>query len=326
MKFKQYLVEVFHINYVKKNVGDKLVEKFSLPIGEVLEKIKDADPTHEKYLMFVATAWLEKRKEDIDLIKTNLHKLHSLGTVKTKGSLNLLNLVEKNKTDLVTIIKFNKQHETVDTTRDNPLEDYEKIISADGIDVYEVDKFVCIPGTDKHELFHKTSWCVQKQGMFNDYKPPYFLFVRGKELLALYHINSLQFMDVNDEPIDEELRELLYPAFIKLTKLLKTNNNHMRDAFVFVPENKVIEFIKIFFEFYEQHIMKSTFSFLGRITHPNRLGLIKLLPKFYKEKFKNDKEYLTYFPKTDRDEVKSLLDLEESTKYSLVNYLLETKR
>lgn len=200
---EETLAEAYHPNYVKSTVAPKIAEKFKMEKNEVMDKLKAADPSEDKrFLLFLGTSWLSKRVEDLDSISEQLFKLIELSKVKTKGSLDLLKLLENNKKTLQDLIEFNSKYkeEKIDT---DSFKDFEKILSEDGVDVYKIDKFKKVPGSDKHILFCDTSWCVKKEDMFDHYSPPYYLFVdsESKQKIALFHKESSQLKNKDDEPI-----------------------------------------------------------------------------------------------------------------------------
>lgn len=200
---EETLAEAYHPNYVKSTVAPKIAEKFKLEINKVMEKLKEADPSEDKrFLLFLGTSWLSKRVEDLDAISEQLFKLIELSKVKTKGSLDLLKLLENNKKTLQDLIEFNSKYKDEKVETDS-FKDFKKILSEDGVDVYEIDKFKKVPGSDKHILFCDTSWCVKKEDMFDEYKPPYYLFVDSetKQKIALFHKESSQLKNKDDEPI-----------------------------------------------------------------------------------------------------------------------------
>ena len=136
---EETLAEAYHPNYVKSTVAPKIAEKFKMEKNEVMDKLKAADPSEDKrVLLFLGTSWLLKRSEDLEAIAEHLFKLIELSKVKTKGSLDLLRLLENNKKTLQDLIEFNSKYkeEKIDT---DSFKYYKKIISENGVDVIELD-------------------------------------------------------------------------------------------------------------------------------------------------------------------------------------------
>jgi len=198
-----YYAEAYHPNYVKKNIVPDLANRFGLSNEQVFKILSSSDPTEDKrYMMFLASSWLLKREEDIEIISEQLFKLIDLSKQKTKGSLELLHLLSLNKKKLSDLNEFVNKFKDVDTDKD-VYDNFEKVLSEDGIDVYKITKFIKAPGKDKHVLFCDTNWCVAKEDMFDEYEPPYYLFVDSekKEKIALFHKESSQLKNIDDEPL-----------------------------------------------------------------------------------------------------------------------------
>lgn len=210
------LSENFHPNYVKKNFGTKISEKFKMPIEEVMGKIKEADPSSDsRYSLFIASSWLDKRKEDIGTIRDMLFNLTQLGDKKVTGSRDLLGKIAKNKATFTQVSEFLNTASDIDYV--SMLKKYEHVLTDGDISVYRVDKFV--KNEDElHELFCKTSWCVRKKEDFDGYGAPFHLFMKNNLPFALVHFPSSQIKDVNDDIISDDKFSVISSAFFKLVK------------------------------------------------------------------------------------------------------------
>jgi hypothetical protein len=221
-----YYSEAYHPNYVKKNIVPDLANRFGLSNEQVFKILSSSDPTEDKrYMMFLASSWLLKREEDIETISEQLFKLIDLSKQKTKGSLELLHLLSLNKKKLSDLNEFVNKFKDVDTDKD-VYDNFEKVLSEDGVDVYKITKFIKAPGKDKHVLFCDTNWCVAKEDMFDEYAPPYYLFIDSetKDKIALFHKESSQLKNTDDEPMYEWALgyKKIEKAFIKTLEKTKS--------------------------------------------------------------------------------------------------------
>lgn len=93
----------------------------------------------------------------------------------------------------------------------------------DGYDIAELEathgdyKLYRIRDWDQGRIcFADSGWCVQHEGTFEGYGPPFFMVTKNKKRVALMHQKSMQIKDVQDDPISPEAADAILPLIGKV--------------------------------------------------------------------------------------------------------------
>jgi hypothetical protein len=178
----------------KSNIKDDEIES-------ILESIQKCDPvsskTKGKKSPFTEqiTNWYINNKirlpEDENTVKDTLQQYS-----KFKGKI-------KKKVD-----KFNSPgdlrkelEQYIDSPDEKSYDDLAEVVASEGgYKMYEINDF----DTQGRMCFKDSGWCVQQEGMFSEYEPPYYMITKGSKRYALLHHDSYQLKDVNDNPLTLE--------------------------------------------------------------------------------------------------------------------------
>jgi len=98
----------------------------------------------------------------------------------------------------------------------------EKVGSENGYTMYRIDNY-----DQGRVCFADSGWCVQDELYFDDYGPPYFMITRGNKRVALLHADSMQAMDVHDNPLTYEVVKPFEKLFNQVM-FAELNNNEMK--------------------------------------------------------------------------------------------------
>ncbi len=216
-----HLGEALDLNN-NKQVVSSLASKFQKTPEDIVKAIEKADvlgtPGSSK---LVAKLWLEKRVEDIDGIAETLEALLAASKEDKKGAKELVDVFKsgngKVKWDDTILDKAIAIVTAKDENLSELLKKYKVVAESGDIKVYIIKQFKESNTSTKHELFCNTNWCVKNVGMFEEYEPPYYLFVKKEEdMLALLHIPSMQLKGINDNLVKTETAEEIYPALVKI--------------------------------------------------------------------------------------------------------------
>jgi hypothetical protein len=190
----------------KSNIKDEEIES-------ILESIQKCDPvsskTKGKKSPFTEQIvnWYVNNKirlpEDENTVKDTLQQYS-----KFKGKI-------KKKVD-----KFNSPgdlrkelEQYIDSPDEQSYDDIAKVVASDnGYKMYQIDDF------DKQGkvCFKDSGWCVQQESMFDSYKPPYFMVVKGNKRYALLHKDSYQLKDVHDSSLTVEQAKPIMGLIVKV--------------------------------------------------------------------------------------------------------------
>lgn len=84
-----------------------------------------------------------------------------------------------------------------------------------GIEVYQLDSW-----EDAKDILCDSGWCVRDPEYFEEYEPPFHVFVSNKngkrKRIGLLNLDSSEFMDVHNRPLDSKTLEHLAPIINKL--------------------------------------------------------------------------------------------------------------
>lgn len=234
---QKYLSEAFDISSLD-NIITKLTLKFKYPnvknTQEFLNGLKNDKKEKEKFdkqkndllsfimifnpllkdvaLKFITSVWINKRYEDLVTITANIKELKGIAEDEHVRAKEIYSRILEGSISFSQAMKFydeimdivNKANEQ--TPLKELLKKYKMVSENQHSECYIIKSFEA-NAKNKHELFCNTSWCVRNVGMFEEYAPPYYLFVtKGEEpeIIALLHIPSSQFKDIKDKTLDND--------------------------------------------------------------------------------------------------------------------------
>jgi len=110
----------------------------------------------------------------------------------------------------------------------------EVIYNKDNIQIIELLNY-----EKAYPLLEDTGWCVKDKHYFNDYYPPYYVFIKDNKKFALLHFDSHQFKDVHDDPIVAgNMTKPVVDAFFDLFNILGVPLSVKNDFNVMTKINK----------------------------------------------------------------------------------------
>jgi hypothetical protein len=89
-------------------------------------------------------------------------------------------------------------------------------------------------------LLENIAWCINNRKVFNDLRPPYYMFVKNGKKHALLHFGSKQLKNIHDKPfeeIDEKFEEALRWIF-KVNNVNLDNYNVLSEDYFVLLDNE----------------------------------------------------------------------------------------
>lgn len=216
------ILEAWSKEDVIKNLGadiQKFIDKNKLKdsVSDLVDKSMKIDPSTDKKYVGSIVRWLiQKRPEDLEAqikpLLTDFHKLLEINSGKFGNASKQIIKGKMNLDELSKLVKSNSDLLDLDSGSNiklvDALKNFKKIAEDSNFYVYKIDKWIPAEGTGNKETGPKhicftgnVDWCVKYKTAFNSYGVPYFLFVNHRfEPIYLYHKDSGQFKNVNDEP------------------------------------------------------------------------------------------------------------------------------
>jgi hypothetical protein len=202
------------ISDVVKRKLEKLARSKETTIEKLIENGQKVDFTKDKkYTNTILLWWTSKQYEDLEAqIKPYFEQFEIILKNNPGKNAEISKKVEKNEISFEEFKEdIQKESNQSDSKLDKKLKGFEKIAENDSYACYKIDKWVGCgveeKGKEKHQAFTgNIDWCVKYKNMFDDYKPPYYMFVDKKndKEFALYEPKSKQFKDVHDTAITKE--------------------------------------------------------------------------------------------------------------------------
>lgn len=244
------LLEAWSKDDVIKNLGadvQKFIEKHKLKdsVSDLVDKAMKIDPSTDKKYVGSIVSWLiQKRPEDLEAqikpLLTDFHKLLEVNSGKFGNAAKQISKGKMSLSALSDLVNANKELLGLDSNANvklvDALKNFKKVAEDSKFYVYKIDKWISAEGTGDKETGPKhicftgdVDWCVKYKEPFDEYSPPYFIFVdHNYKPVYLYHKESGQFKDVKDRVVkDSQKLDEVYPILEKLGLPDSDENNDL---------------------------------------------------------------------------------------------------